>query len=401
MEPLFPDRCLELEELAFELIRRSVALGQSVHPITRSAIVEVVRSMNSYYSNLIEGHNTHPIDIEKALAKDYSSEPGKRALQIESRAHIEVQKLIETRLHDDPAIAICSSDFLCWIHREFYGRLPAEFRVVRMESGLDVPLNPGHLRDGEVIVHRHIPPFSGSLPRFLSRFAEYEPSRLDPFARIIATAASHHRLAWIHPFFDGNGRVLRLFTHAYLIKTKSDGHGLWMVSRGFARSRDHYMSALIGADAGRKGDFDGRGNLSNKGLTNFCIFFLKTAIDQAGFMSSLLDLDSMHDRIIVFVEYWVRQNRWDFLRSIRAKIGHLLSDIFLRGELSRGEAAAVLSIPERTSRKVLNYLIDQSLLTSAGPGRPVRLGFPVHTIGFYFPKLYPDNIEFSLQGGMI
>ena len=53
MEPLFPDHCLELDELAVELIRRSAALGQSAHPITRSAIVEVVRSMNSYYSNLI------------------------------------------------------------------------------------------------------------------------------------------------------------------------------------------------------------------------------------------------------------------------------------------------------------------------------------------------------------
>jgi len=401
MEPLFPNRSSELDELAVELIRRSAALGQSVHPITRSAIVEVVRSMNSYYSNLIEGHNTHPLDIEKALAKDYSLEPAQRALQLESRAHIEVQRLIETRLHDEPSMAICCSAFLCWIHRAFYERLPPEFRVVKSEGGTEFALVPGQLREGEVIVHRHIPPFSGALPEFLSRFAEYEPSQLDPLKRIIGAAASHHRLAWIHPFFDGNGRVARLFTHAYLMKTKSDGHGLWMVSRGFARSRDKYMSSLIGADADRKGDFDGRGNLSNKGLTNFCTFFLKTAIDQVSFMSSLLDLDSMHHRIVVFVEHWVREKRWEFVRSISAKIGHLLSDIFFRGELTRGEATAVLSIPERTSREVLKYLITEKLLSSDGPGRSVRLGFPVHTIGFYFPKLYPDNVEFGLQGGKL
>jgi Fic family protein len=172
-----------------------------------------------------------------------------------------------------------------------------------------------------------------------------------------------------------------------------------MVSRGFARSRDKYMSALIEADANRRGDLDGRGNLSNEGLSAFCIFFLETALDQVRFMSSLLELDSMHDRIIVFTENWARQNRWDLMRLISAKIGRLLSDIFFRGELSRGEATAVLSIPERTSREVVKHLIEQKLLTSNGPGQPVRLGFPVHTIGFYFPRLYPDNIEFGLERG--
>jgi Fic family protein len=51
--------------------------------------------MNCYYSNLIEGHDTHPRDIDRALHKDYSTEPRKRALQLEAVAHIEVQKAID------------------------------------------------------------------------------------------------------------------------------------------------------------------------------------------------------------------------------------------------------------------------------------------------------------------
>lgn len=398
MEPLLPERAQELEEQAFCLSQRSAALGGSVHRITRSAIVEVVRSMNSYYSNLIEGHNTHPLDIEKALAKEYSDDPAKRGLQLESQAHVEVQRLIETKLQEHPATEICTAEFICWIHREFYQRLPDDFRVVQTEGGGRDVVVPGELRKGEIIVHRHIGPLSTNLPRFLMRFAEaYEPSHLAPIPRIIAAAASHHRLAWIHPFLDGNGRVTRLFTHAYLIKTGIDGHRLWMVSRGFSKFRSDYMSALSLADSPRQNDFDGRGNLSERALVKFCAFFLKTAIDQVNFMASLLELDSMHARLVEFAHYWCRQAHQTLIRSLAAQIGHLLSDLFLRGELTRGEATAVLAIPDRTAYKVLTQLLSEKLISSEGPRMPIRLAFPTFVTGFYFPKLYPDSVALDFK----
>ena len=269
-------------------------------------MVELLRTMNSYYSNLIEGHNTHPLAIEKAMHGDYSADPALRALQLESRAHIEVQLLVEQRLEDAPGTDICAPDFLRWIHREFYQRLPDEFRTVKTASGGEDRVLPGELRQCEVEVGHHIPPTFASLPRFLARFAEgYSPDALDPLQRIVAVAASHHRLAWIHPFLDGNGRVTRLFTHAYFIRVKTDGHRLWMVSRGLARHRDEYMAALASGDAQRRNDLDGRGNLSNEGLARFCRFFLGTAIDQVEFMTSLLDLDSMQERILLIAERWI------------------------------------------------------------------------------------------------
>ena len=274
MEPMFPDytRVPNLSELVIEVIRKSSALSSTLHPVTRQGVVELVRSMNSYYSNQIEGHHTHPADIEKALAKDYSHEPAKRAMQMESASHIEVQRLIEHRLKEEPRINICSTEFLCWIHKEFYDRLPEEFLFVASKDGKK-EIIPGELRKDEITVGRHIAPASSSLPSFLERFNEvYGNTRLGQIEQIVAAAASHHRLAWIHPFLDGNGRVTRLFSHAYLIKTRIDGHGLWTASRGLARNRDAYMAALAGADEHRQGDLDGRGNLSNKGLLNFLRF---------------------------------------------------------------------------------------------------------------------------------
>ena len=389
MEPMFPDytKGPNLSDLAIEVIRQSSSLSAALHPITRHGVVELVRSMNSYYSNQIEGHHTHPADIEKALAKDYSHEPAKRAMQMESAAHVEVQRLIEHRLKDEPEINICSADFLCWIHKEFYDRLPGEFLFVDSKDGKK-EIIPGELREDEVTVGRHLAPASSCLPNFLERFNEvYGKARLGQIDQVVAAAASHHRLAWIHPFPDGNGRVTRLFSHAYLIKTRIDGHGLWTVSRGLARNRDAYMAVLAGADEHRQGDLDGRGNLSNKGLLNFCVFFLEIALDQIEFMTNLLELDGMKRRISGYVDRQVR------LGELQEESIFLLSEVLLHGEIQRGEAPRITGKPERTARRILKDLLEKSLLISASEKGPVRLAFPAKIAAYYFPRLYPEGVE--------
>jgi Fic family protein len=393
MEPVLPTTDgAELAELSAKLLRESAQLGAVLHPITRASVSKLLRPMNSYYSNLIEGHNTHPLDIERALSNDFSSDSSKRALQVESKAHVEVQLLIEQRLASDPQTNICSKEFLCWVHKEFYERLPDEFRWVETASGGKDRVEPGELRVCEVEVGRHIPPTFKTLTQFLSRFSQvYNLASLDPIKRIIAAAASHHRLAWLHPFLDGNGRVTRLFTHAYFIQAKTEGHGLWMVSLGLARHRDDYMAALASGDLPRAGDLDGRGNLSDKGLSHFCKFFLSTAIDQVAFMTELLELDAMQARILFFAERWISQHR------VSKESSHLLRDVFLRGEVTRGEAARIMHMPERTARRTVQALLKGRLLETDGPSAPIRLGFPISAVGYYLPRLYPEGVELSVR----
>jgi len=391
MEPLLPAATdSSLSDLAIEVIRRSAGLSTALHPLTRQTVIELVRSMNSYYSNLIEGHNTHPVDIERALANDYSHDPAKRVMQMESAAHVEVQKLIETRVRENPAEDICAQAFLCWVHSEFYARLPDEFRHVQTPEGATRQVIPGELRRDEVTVGRHLAPAYEALPNFLSRFQDaYSPAKLNAVNKVMAAATSHHRLAWIHPFLDGNGRVTRLFTHAYLIKAQIDGHGLWTVSRGFARNRNDYLAALEGADAHRQGDMDGRGNLSNRGLIRFCTFFLETALDQIDFMTGLLDLDDLQKRMAGYVERQVS------FGELAPEASCLLREALLRGEVPRGEAARITGRPERTARRILKSLLDKKLLVADSEKGPVRLSFPAGVAGYYFPRLYPEGVEFT------
>jgi Fic family protein len=226
----------------------------------------------------------------------------------------------------------------------------------------------------------------------MKRFEEgYDPQKQKGLRRVIAAAASHHRLAWIHPFLDGNGRVTRLMTHAYLKKANIDGYGLWTVSRGFARNREEYLASLAGADQPRRGDLDGRGNLTQAGLLGFCKFFLKTAIDQIDFMSGLLALDGMQKRIQAAVDRHVS------FGELKPEAGRLLRDVFLRGEIPRGEIPSIIGMPERSARRVVSRLFEKEYLVSDSEKGPVMLGFPATIVGYYFPRLYPEGVEAGLD----
>jgi len=394
MEPLLPtDPDGLLEELSLQVLKRSAALFGTVHPRSRGCIAELLRTMNSYYSNLIEGHHTHPIDIERALNKDFSAEPAKRTLQIESAAHIEVQREMEQRLAAEPNLKICSQEFLCWLHREFYTRLAEDMRIIKGERGETRVLIPGEIRVDQVKIGSHVAPAASALPAFLARFAErYAPERLRPAERLIAAAAAHHRLAWIHPFLDGNGRVIRLFSKAFLIGIGVDGHGLWAVSRGLARDRDAYLAALISADSDRRGDLDGRGNLSAKGLALFCEYYLRTMLDQIEFMASLLEVDVIERRINAYVK------RAAIDGELPTEAGAVIGAAYLRGEISRGDASRLAGKSERYGNALVAKLLHAGLLRSESPKGVLLFHVPIRAVGYYFPRLYPAGVEEAVSG---
>jgi len=393
MTPLLPEEADELQDLALEVIQKSAALGNRQHPMTLDTLRELLRIISSYYSNLIEGHNTHPHDIFRAMQKEYDSEPVKRNLQLESVAHITVQRDIEKKLQEESAVNITGREFLCTIHREFYRQLPEEFRVVKNpETGGESLVMPGELRDESVKVGYHQPPGHDSLRMFLDRFGEfYAPERHHGALKLVAAAAAHHRLMWIHPFLDGNGRVARLFTEAYFHRIPLHGFGLWSASRGLARRNVDYKSALAWADALRRNDLDGRGNLSNEGLVHFCRFFLEVCLDQVEYMGGLLRLEELVERIRRYVE--LRSSGMipgpAGEKGLRAEAARMLQEILVRGVAARGLVIAASGLKERTGRNLLGQLIEEELLIADTPKGDVRLGFPIHAAGWFFPDLYP------------
>lgn len=370
-----------LTDLAVELAQKAAGFRRSLQESLLKSLADLVRAMNCYYSNLIEGHYTHPIDIERALRNDYSKDARKRDLQLEAKAHVAVQKWI-----DEGGLKgrVVTTEGIGEIHRRFGDELPESLLWVEdIEDKERVRVVPGELRKADVKVGGHVAISPGAVPRFLKRFKEVY-ARLGKTDSILAVAPAHHRLVWIHPFLDGNGRVARLMSHAALLQTLDTG-AVWSVARGLARNVEDYKKHLAACDAPRRNDLDGRGNLSEEALAAFTEFFLKICIDQVGFMESVMQPDRLRVRILLWAEEEIK------LKNLPPRSGRVLEALLYRGELPRGDVAGAAGVVERHARRVVSALMARGVLAAESPRAPLRLVFPAALASRWMPGLFPER----------
>ena len=376
----------ELADLATELAAAASALGNALHPRTAASLARLVRIMNAYYSNLIEGQHTRPRDIERALVGDLDADETRRNLQLEAASHVRVQTIVDRLAADGQLREPASEEFIQFLHREFYDGVPESMLFVR-STRPDYRMKPGEWRsnaEDDVVVGRHRPPSSAHVEESMRYFsARFRFAEMGASTKIFAMAIAHHRLNYIHPFPDGNGRVSRLMSHAMAHAAGIGAHGLWSVSRGLARgldSRNEYKSMMDLADTPREGALDGRGNLSLKALTEFVAWFLRVCLDQVRFMSSLFELNALGFRLRELVEHRYR---------LRPEAATLVEQLLARGELERARVPIVLGMAERSARRIVSELVELGLVGSATPKGPLSLQFTPTDSELLFPRLFP------------
>lgn len=388
IEPMFFEESIPtiLADLTVELQREAAQLGRGLHPDSAAELADLVRMMNCYYSNLIEGHNTRPKDIERALA-GAEIEPERRSLALEAKAHVEVQREIDAMHRGGRLPTPTSIGFIKWLHERFYAQVPDEFRYLERPDGTRMEILPGEFRslpEHDVAVGRHVPPSSERIVAFMEWFEKrFAIAERQASTRIIAIATAHHRFNYVHPFPDGNGRVSRLMSHAMALKAGIGGHELWSISRGLARGlkdRGEYKRMMDHADSPRQGDRDGRGNLSEAALKDFVEWFLTVCLDQVRFSSVMFDFDTLEERYRTLVRY-VSSDR---------RAPDLAAAVLKHGSLPRGDASLVLRTSERTARTTLNDLVRHGFLKSDSPKAPVRIAFPLDYRERLFPNLFTD-----------
>ncbi|MGB1012331.1 MAG: Fic family protein [Thiolinea sp.] len=373
----------KLTDMAMELATQSAGFRSSLPTGVNTALADLVRAMNCYYSNLIEGHDTHPVDIERALQNDYSRDPEKRTLQLEAKAHISVQQWIDSGSLQGRATTTTG---IKEIHLQFCEQLPdALLWASNPEAGEHIAITPGQYRQHDVKVGRHTAISAGAIPRFLARF-EQAYANLGKAETVIATAAAHHRLLWIHPFLDGNGRVARLLAYALLRETLETG-GLWSVARGFARNEAAYKRHLANCDLPRRNDLDGRGHLSEEALAEFTHFFLETCIDQVQFMDKLVQPALLHKRILQWAKDEIAAGR------LSPKAERILEALLYRGILARSEIPDILNTGDRQARRIVASLTKQGVIDSESTRAPLQLVFPARLASEWMPGLFPEKSE--------
>jgi Fic family protein len=390
IEPAYLEEAIpaQITDIIADLTAAATTLGHSLHSRSAANLAEAVRMMNTYYSNLIEGHNTRPRDIERALQGEFDDDKQKRNLQLEATAHIRLQAEID-EIHargelSEPA----SADWIRSLHRDFYKDAPREMLLIK-SGDREIEMVPGEWRskhEHDVEVGLHLPPASESVPDFMNYFEQrYRMEPLGTGKRLLAMAAAHHRFNYIHPFLDGNGRISRLMSYAMAHKAGIGSHGLWSISRGLAKgleNKTEYKRLMHHADSPRQGDRDGRGNLSQAALVEFTEWYLKVCLDQITFMASLFDIATLSARLRRYAE---RQDSW------KPEAARLLEEALIRGQFERGEAPRITGLPERTARRVLSDVLADGLLDSDTEKGPVSLRFPAKSLDTLFPALYPDS----------
>lgn len=383
IEPLMPTgQYNNIEDLCLELYSKSNSFASLLNPKMINAVGNMVRSMNCYYSNLIENHNTSPIDIERALNNDYSEDPEKRDLQLEAKSHIMVQGKIDRGEYDNFSSL---SSVALEIHKNFYKDLPERLCWVENKAtGQKVKVIGGKCRDGDVQVGKHIAPHHSDVVDLLNHFDSiYSSKSLSKVKKIASVAAVHHRFCWIHPFYDGNGRVVRLLSH-YMLRKYDVGSSLWSVSRGLARSVEEYKKYMEMADYVRQGDRDGRGGLSEKYLVQFMEYFLETCIDQVDFMKSLLQPDNLLSNIENYTRQEIDKG------NLMEGSFNILREAFYNNSVPRGKAPELTGYKERQARQVLKTLEAKGLIipSSKNQRNDVEISITGDVVESWFPNLY-------------
>ena len=380
----------ELLVLSEEVVVKSAMLEANYNPIVISAIRDMLRNVNSYYSNQIEAEGTHPIDTEKAMRKEYSLDDKERKLQMLSVAHIKTQESLEKSIIN--GTNPLSRNFIKDIHKIFYLQESMDNFLTVSNETRTVNMIPGELRNDNVKVANHIAPSYDEVEHLMNQFESLY--KLYPYMtisqKLIYVLSSHHRLVWIHPFLDGNGRVSRLFLDAFLHSIGIRGYGLWNISRGLSRDVKNYKANLNYADMIRQGNQDGRGHLSNRGLEQFVRFMLKTALDQIEYMSTCLKLHSLSERI----EKYCHRANASFLRINPLPQGSdkLFKALLLKGEVQRGEEVQeIIGMKKTYSSKLVSELLDRYYLVSDGPRKALRINFNAHFAAQLFPELMPPE----------
>lgn len=398
MEPILPmdAELIPLIEQASDLRTACTLLLSHVGLESRVALAKILRAMNSYYTNKIEGQHTYPADLENALHSNFSTNTEVKKRQVLALAHMQVEGELEALAQHSTWESLFSETWICQIHKLLYSKLDAESLTILDRAGNPRgAMIPGELRTSNVRVGDHDAPIHEDVGPLLKHFQErYGKGQYKDTTKIVLAGSSLHRLSWIHPFPDGNGRVSRLHNHI-LLSQMGLAEGLWSPMRGLARRQQQYYGALHQADLPKRNATDGRGELSSKGLADFIQFWLDTCLDQVQFMAGLLSLREMDARYVSLSLQFLHDYGKGPVLHHRSKLrpellGGALHSLFKAGRMDRGAFKAMLDTSDRTASRVLSRLQDQKLVIAHSKSGPLEPGFPLHSFRFLFPGLWPE-----------
>jgi Fic family protein len=266
------DSIIELEHL------RKRKLSGSTHPHLFFQLKNIFHTLESIASARIEGNNTTIAEyIDLKIVESKSVTPSIQEIMNIEKATDFVEQYVKTNPISQALI------------RELHKQVVAD---------LDPPPNgegdatPGEYRKKNVTISKseHLPPDMSAVPGYMEELFAFINNNDGQKYDLLKTAIAHHRFVWIHPFANGNGRVVRLFTYALLVKNgfSVDVGRILNPTAVFCADRDEYYRHLSFADTG-----------TEKGILDWCEYVLLGLRSEIEKIDRLLDYPYLKKMILM------------------------------------------------------------------------------------------------------
>ncbi len=295
VEPTFDsaltDLIIELDHL------RKKQLGGSTHPKVFFQLKHIFHTLESIGSARIEGNNTTIAEyIETKLSDIKVVTPSIREIQNIEKA----MAFIEENVSDYPI----NRAFLSEMHKKIVdGLLPPP-------DG-EGDSTPGDYRKVNLKINKssHKPPEWLAVEDYMNELIEFVNKSDSPKYDLLKTAIAHHRFVWIHPFGNGNGRTVRLFTYAMLVKAGFNVNVGRIINPTavFCSNRNDYYNFLSEADKG-----------TVEGLTSWIEYVLKGLKDEIEKIDKLSDYNFLRKEILLPSIHHSLERK--FITDVEAKI---------------------------------------------------------------------------------
>lgn len=275
LELIQPDYASPLTDVIIELEKlRYKRLGGEVHPEIFFQLKDIFQLLESIESVRIEGNNTTISEVVDSIIENKTNKDDKLKQIFNNKKAIEfIEKKI--KLEEDFKI---DKLLVCELHQ-----------IVVNELLIDGDPNPGIYRKTPVKINHstHLPPTYHVVEEYMEDLLEFINRDVEPKYQLLVTALAHHRFVWIHPFQNGNGRVVRLLTYLMIRKQKFSVKNILNPTAIFCNDRNLYYCKLQAADSGEK-----------ENLLDWCNYVLTNLLREIHKIDNLMDANFLKTKIL-------------------------------------------------------------------------------------------------------
>ncbi len=341
---------IELEKL------RVKELGGPVPPYIFFQLKDIFQMFESLGSVRIEGNNTTLAEYVEKIIED----PSKNSTDEKMREIFNIEKAISFIEQNISRKKDFDRAFISEMHKILVNGLTPPPRG-------DGSRFPGTLRSVNVSIasSAHIPPEAFRVPEYFEELLQFVNRPFDTQYHLLAIALSHHRLAWIHPFDNGNGRTVRMFTYALLIKQGFQVRNGRILNPTaiFCMNRDKYYEMLALADTGEE-----------EKTLEWCLYVLEGLRIEIEKIDRLLDLQYITDIILLPMLSFALDREQITKREYEILTAVVKSE---KMSIKSADLEAIIGQESSVQRsRILKRLKDKKMLV------PLKEKGRVYTIGF-------------------